>query len=95
MLSSLGTIVHHSRTQNQNPPVGFLNFTNSGSTLNDFQVRFIMTYNAKLRTDFQDVSFKDSNSNVIPFWIESVDSTNITAVIWLKIKNLTPTCVIR
>ena len=89
MLSSLSTIVHHSRTINA-PYSLLLTITNSGADLTQFQVTFLLPYNNLLDPDFAFLIFRDTNNNDIPFWIEEYTS-GICATVWLKIPNLTST----
>ena len=89
MLSSLSTIVHHSRTQNA-PNSLVLTITNNGADLTQFQVTFLLPYNNLLDPDFAFLIFRDTNNNDIPFWIEEYTS-GIRATVWLKIPTLTST----
>jgi len=60
--------------------------------LTDFQVKCILTSEdipfEKLRPDKQDLLFIDNNNEIIPYWIEKVDSTEI--IIWLKFSEIIP-----
>ena len=89
MLSSLCTIVHHSRTINT-PNSLLLTITNSGADLTQFQVTFLLPYNNLLDPDFAFLIFRDTNNNDIPFWIEEYTS-GIRATVWLKIPTLNST----
>ena len=55
--------------------------------LSDFQVGFNVSYNSNMNSDFSDLRFTDSNSNVIPYWIENKEDSN-WAYVWVKVSSL-------
>ena len=69
----------------------WLNY-NGSEKLTDFQVKCVLTQSdipfEKLRADKQDLLFVDSNNEVIPYWIEKTDSSEI--VVWLKFSEIIP-----
>ena len=60
--------------------------------LTDFQVKCILTSEdipfEKLRPDKQDLLFIDNNNEIIPYWIEKANSTEI--ILWLKFSEIIP-----
>jgi len=69
----------------------YLNYTGS-ETLTDYQVRCTLTPSdipfEKLRDDKRDLLFVDRNNEMIPYWIEKADNTEI--IVWLKLPEITP-----
>jgi len=60
--------------------------------LMNFQVKCVLTPSdipfEKLRADKQDLLFVDNNNELIPYWIEKADSTEI--IVWLKFSEIIP-----
>jgi len=60
--------------------------------LTDFQVKCVLTLAdipfEKLRADKQDLLFVDNNNELIPYWIEKADNTEI--IVWLKFSEIIP-----
>lgn len=57
-------------------------------TVNDFipafQIRFTVTYDSDMKSDFSDLRFYDQDANIeLPYWFESVTNST-SAVVWLK-----------
>ncbi len=69
----------------------WLNYDGS-EKLTNFQVKCVLTPSdipfGKLRADKQDLLFVDNNNEVIPYWIEKADSTEI--IVWLKFSEIIP-----
>ena len=69
----------------------WLNYDGS-EKLTDFQVKCVLTPSdipfEKLRPDKQDLLFVDNNNEMIPYWIEKADSTEI--IVWLKFSAIIP-----
>ena len=69
----------------------WLNYDGS-EKLTNFQVKCILTSSdipfEKLRADKQDLLFVDNNNELIPYWIEKADSTEI--IVWLKFSKIIP-----
>jgi len=69
----------------------YLNYTGS-ETLTDFQVKCTLTSSdipfEKLRDDKRDLLFVDRNNEIIPYWIEKADNTEI--IVWLKFPEIIP-----
>jgi hypothetical protein len=57
---------------------------NVASDLTDYPVKLTVTYNTHMRTDFQDIHFRDSNMGTLPYWIESY-TTSTSATVWVKV----------
>jgi hypothetical protein len=65
-----------------------INVGNSGGTLNNFALNFIVEYDSDMQDDYDDIRFKHENTptNFLDYWIESYDSSE--ASIWVKIPEL-------
>ncbi len=66
---------------------------NSGNTLTDYQVKIVLNSSnfdfSKAKSDGSDVRFTDSDGlTLLDYWIESWDSVNQNAVIWVKIPQI-------
>ena len=61
---------------------------NSGGTLTDFALNFIVEYDSDMQPDYDDIRFKheETPTNFLDYWIESYDT--IEASVWVKIPNL-------
>jgi len=68
-----------------------LNYTGD-KTLSNFQVKCVLTSHdisfEKLRADKQDLLFINNNNELIPYWIEKANSTEI--IVWLKFSRIIP-----
>ncbi len=44
-----------------------------------------------VRTDYRDLLFMDGNGCILPFWIESIDTTNNYATVWVRMPTIAKT----
>lgn len=65
---------------------------NSGSILSDYQIPISLSssnFPTNAWSDGADIRFTDSNGNELNYWIESWDSVNSNAKIWVKVPTIT------
>ena len=63
----------------------------NSNDLTDFQVKITLDSSfdfSKANSDGSDIRFADAAGNTIPYYIESWDSTNRQAVIWIKVPSI-------
>lgn len=61
-----------------------ITITYSGTELTNYQVKFDITYDSDMQSNFNDLRFKDSNDDLLAYWLESyIVSTN--AIVWVNI----------
>ena len=64
----------------------------NSADLTDFQVKITLDSSnfdfSKANSDGSDIRFADATGNTIPYYIESWDSTNQRAVIWIKVPSI-------
>ena len=64
---------------------------NSGSVLADYQIPISLSssnFPTNAWSDGADIRFTDSNGNELSYWIESWDSVNSNAKIWVKVPSI-------
>jgi predicted esterase len=60
----------------------------SGTGLSNYQIKVIVNYvTSKMKSDFSDLRFTDTDKiTLLPFWIESYNST--AAIVWIKVPSI-------
>lgn len=66
-----------------------VNNTGNSSTLANYQVKVIVTYDADMQPDFDDIRFTDTNgTTLLDYWLES-KSDSSTATFWVEVPTIT------
>lgn len=64
--------------------------TNSGAAQTNYQVRLVITYDAQMQSDFDDLRFTNASGTSLDYWLQTkTDSTS--AIVWVEVDALAGT----